>query len=209
MALKPKTPEANAEPPSLPADGQTAGKSCSICQTTIIAGEQAVRCPHCELPFHQECWKENKGCSAYGCKGAPPTVKTAVDSTPFSNAWGAEKLCPSCKKTIKSEALKCRFCGANFDSRDVISSEQYASREYEGNDYAAARNKLVGLFLLSAAGCLAPLGLILCGLLAYNKEFMGLDYRRLPSTLKALLWSSIGVATLLMFILALLVVFDS
>jgi len=207
MALKPKTPEP-VLPPSLPADTKTTGKSCSICQTTIIGGEAAVRCAACELPFHEECWKENKGCSAYGCKGAPPTVKTAVDSTPFSNAWGSEKECPNCKKTIKAEALKCRFCGANFDTRDVITKEQYASREYEGKEFTSARNQLVVLFLLSAAGCLAPLGLLLCGLLAYNKQFMGLDYRRLPTTLKALLWSSIGVASLLMFILILVVVFD-
>lgn len=40
---------------------------CSICQTTIEQDEEQTRCEQCSLPFHEECWEENLGCSAYGC----------------------------------------------------------------------------------------------------------------------------------------------
>jgi hypothetical protein len=26
-----------------------------------------MACPACKLPFHAECWNENRGCSAFGC----------------------------------------------------------------------------------------------------------------------------------------------
>ena len=206
---KGETPSPNAArtPPMFHADAKFAGQSCSICQTTVISGEAMVVCPHCELPFHEECWKENRGCSAYGCKSAPPTIKTA-EVVPVSNAWGEEKNCPSCNKKIKAEAMKCRFCGAQFESRDVISKEEFASREYEGTEFTAVRNKIILFFFLSAAGCLAPVGLILCGILISQKQLMGIDYRRLPSTLKAMVWVSIGVGALLLFLLALFVVLD-
>jgi hypothetical protein len=40
---------------------------CSICQNAIEPGEELCTCRACQLPFHGECWKENRGCSAYGC----------------------------------------------------------------------------------------------------------------------------------------------
>ncbi|HWL09976.1 MAG TPA: hypothetical protein VNQ76_16340 [Planctomicrobium sp.] len=45
----------------------TAEQLCSICQTVILDEEPNTRCEACGLPFHTECWKENRGCSAYGC----------------------------------------------------------------------------------------------------------------------------------------------
>lgn len=195
-------------PPTFQAGPATAGQLCSICQTAILSGEQVLTCPHCSLPFHADCWGENRGCSAYGCKGAPRTTKASAPMQQVSNAWGDEKPCPACGKSIKAEALKCRFCGAAFSTRDVITREQYTRREYEEQEFAAARNKLIVLFLLSAAGCFAPLGVLLCGLLVRRGELLGIDYRRLPSALRAVVWSAIGVGSLLMVILAALLVFD-
>ena len=40
---------------------------CSICHSTLHAGEQTIACPSCGLTFHADCWQENLGCSAYGC----------------------------------------------------------------------------------------------------------------------------------------------
>ncbi len=114
------------------AGSDTAGKICSICQTAIVAGEHILYCPDCKLPFHKECWAENRGCSAYGCKSAPPTVKADASPGLVSTVWGGEKKCPSCGGKIKAEALKCRFCGAVFDTRELISREEFARREYDG-----------------------------------------------------------------------------
>ncbi|MBI3831069.1 MAG: hypothetical protein HY291_16235 [Planctomycetes bacterium] len=200
-------PAAAPPPPPFAADAATAGQLCSICQTAVIAGEQVCKCPYCGLPFHMECWLENRGCSAYGCQGAPKTVKVEA-AHPVSNAWGDEKPCPACGKTIKAEALKCRFCGEAFGTRDVISREEFKSREYEGKEFTTVRNKVIGLFLLSALGCLAPLGLIFNGMLIKQGNLMGIDYKRLPATLKAAVWCSVGVSALLCFIMVLLMVFD-
>lgn len=190
------------------ADRALAGKLCSICQTGIIAGERVLACPYCALPFHAECWMENQGCSAYGCEAAPKTVKPAGEVEALSNAWGGEKPCPACGKSIKAQALKCRFCGASFETRDVIDQDTYSRREYDGREYAVARNKVVCLFLLSAAGCLAPLALIPVCMLIARQKCMGIDYKRLPMTLKAVLWSSIGVAGLMILIAVLVAVLD-
>ncbi len=208
MAEKSQAATALPQPPVFSAGADVAGKQCSICQSSILGGEQVLNCPSCSLVFHADCWSENRGCSAYGCKSAPPTIKPSHQEQPVSNAWGDEKPCPSCARKIRSEALKCRFCGAVFASRDLISKDEYRSRAYEGTEYAAARNKSVMLFLLCAAACLAPLGLVLCLILIQSGSLMGVDYRRLPTTLRALLWCGVGIASLLIAIMILLAVFD-
>jgi predicted RNA-binding Zn-ribbon protein involved in translation (DUF1610 family) len=187
-----------------------AGQLCSICQTTLIAGEVVLACPSCGLPFHAECWDENRGCSAYGCQCAPKTVKSdAPDAAALSNAWGGEKPCPNCGKTIKANALKCRFCGSAFETRDVIARDEFARREYEGTEYNAARNKAVILFLLSAAACLAPIGLILNLVLIYNGQLWGMEFKRMPAALKAVIYCAAAVSVLLLVVLALAIVLDS
>lgn len=40
---------------------------CSVCQTVIEDDDLRTTCDDCKLPFHDECWQENLGCSAYGC----------------------------------------------------------------------------------------------------------------------------------------------
>mgnify|MGYP001595768107 CR=1 FL=1 len=67
---------------------------------------------------------------------------------------------------------------------------------------------MVGLFLLSAAGCLAPIAMVLIGVLIKNKVFMGIEYNRLPVTLKAGLISSLGIGSLLLLIMVFMVTFD-
>jgi hypothetical protein len=44
-----------------------AGRVCSICQWKIEPTDTAHTCPECGLVVHEECWQENRGCSAYGC----------------------------------------------------------------------------------------------------------------------------------------------
>ena len=42
---------------------------CPYCQTKIKSKDEAIICPVCHTPHHKECWKENGGCTTYGCKG--------------------------------------------------------------------------------------------------------------------------------------------
>jgi|WetSurMetagenome_2_1015567.scaffolds.fasta_scaffold62990_2 hypothetical protein len=160
------------------------GKVCSICQTAIVAGEPVLECPDCGLPFHQECWTENRGCSAYGCRSAPPTVK--ADGAPATTVWGGEKACPQCGGRIKAEALKCRFCGATFSTREILSQEEYGRREYEGSEFAAARVKVILFFLMSIVPCLSVVGAGILGWLIFKGRAAGLVYARLPGALRGL-----------------------
>jgi hypothetical protein len=44
-----------------------ATRICSICQWKIEPSDKSHTCPACGLVVHEECWQENRGCSAYGC----------------------------------------------------------------------------------------------------------------------------------------------
>ncbi len=41
---------------------------CPYCQTSIEIGAETVYCNSCHLPYHRDCWRENSGCAAVGCK---------------------------------------------------------------------------------------------------------------------------------------------
>lgn len=53
---------------------------CSICQTNIGSAEPSRNCTVCDLPFHAECWDENRGCATFGCAGAPKEEPIRVPS---------------------------------------------------------------------------------------------------------------------------------
>ena len=61
---------------------------CSICHSPIGTIESSTTCPSCKLTFHTDCWRENLGCSAYGCDqvgilkpaDAPPDKPVEVSS---------------------------------------------------------------------------------------------------------------------------------
>ncbi|MGD0462509.1 MAG: FHA domain-containing protein [Tepidisphaeraceae bacterium] len=46
---------------------QSAARVCGICQSQILSGEATTSCPDCSQSYHTECWRENRGCAAYGC----------------------------------------------------------------------------------------------------------------------------------------------
>lgn len=60
---------------------------CSICQSPIGDSAAIQKCPSCGLSFHQECWTENRGCSAYGCSQVG-----ALDEIPDDSAERHELL---------------------------------------------------------------------------------------------------------------------
>lgn len=184
-----------------------AGKLCTVCQTKIITGEEVVKCFACELPFHHECWNENKGCSAYGCVGAPKHEKTEVVNQNIS--WKTEKKCPSCSKIIKANALKCRFCLTSFNTNEEISAKEFSEREYEETEFLQVRNKIVILFLISMSGLLSIFGLIFTTILIFGGSFWGIQFKRLPPVLKIFAFICFGLNVFLILILFLLLLFDN
>lgn len=95
------------------------GKVCPFCKTEIKEGDAVKVCPECNIPHHEECWKENKGCTTFGCKeqhyeaqGTNPTDVCANCGTPLGDG---QMFCPNCG-TPKGQSKKsfCSKCGAEL-----------------------------------------------------------------------------------------------
>jgi len=81
---------------------------CNVCNTEIQDSiDEKMVCHVCDLPFHADCWIENFGCSAYGCRnvdllkpkpsqidpdGARNQAET-VNQTETDTPWGNVFLC--------------------------------------------------------------------------------------------------------------------
>jgi hypothetical protein len=58
-----------------------AATQCPFCKST--ADTTLVRCSSCLTQYHRECWKENHGCSVYGCHGTMLQLRGFAFSIPF------------------------------------------------------------------------------------------------------------------------------
>jgi len=48
-----------------------AGKSCPYSMEPFALGAEVAECPKCGQVLSRESWRENRGCTTYGCEGAP------------------------------------------------------------------------------------------------------------------------------------------
>lgn len=46
------------------------GKICPYCQHPFTTELYIAICETCNMPHHIECWRENRGCTIFGCKGS-------------------------------------------------------------------------------------------------------------------------------------------
>lgn len=96
-----------SKPNSTPASCSAASAEkplCSVCQCAIEGGDERQDCGSCGQPFHAECWRDNLGCSTYGCqnvnylKTGPdiridvpfPLLGTPNDQPPLYGVGGAD-----------------------------------------------------------------------------------------------------------------------
>jgi len=134
----------------------TEGATCPVCQSTIASGEAVLVCPSCEQVHHHECWTDVGGCATYGCEHAPKTEKAAPALAP-QTAWGDTKKCPACGETIKSIALRCRYCETEFDTVDPLSMKDLHRLVAKEERLQLTRTVVIVLFVASILGCLAPI----------------------------------------------------
>ncbi|WP_166820643.1 RING finger protein [Thalassoroseus pseudoceratinae] len=142
-----------------------AGSMCPICQSEMAAEDLAVKCPACDQVHHSECWSEIGGCGTYGCGEAPELKKEDNEPEEGRAGWGDTKRCPSCRRKIKSMALRCRFCRAEFPTADPMTPDEFHNRSRTETRASALRTVTVVLFVLSLIGVLAPLLLPLCAVI--------------------------------------------
>jgi hypothetical protein len=140
----------------------TAGAAftCQICQMTTDGREATHTCPGCQQVYHQECWDEIGGCGTYGCSAAPAADKSEQSVQAPLTAWGDTKQCPACRETIKSIALRCRYCGTDFSTVDPLSLTDLHQQARIQDENEAFKKVIVGLFVVALIGGLAPLVLL-------------------------------------------------
>ncbi len=134
---------------------------CAICQTPIEPGAQVQTCPSCASSYHSECWGENSGCALYGCPGVPKTEgRQGLEVAP--SYWGQEnKPCPACGQTILAAAIRCRHCGATFDSSRPVDAAQYRQQRQLQSQLPSLRRSAIALFIFSLLPCTAPIAAVL------------------------------------------------
>ena len=86
----------------------------------------------------------------------PRTIRPNLPLAPRS-AWGETKKCPACGEKIKSIALRCRYCGTEFDTVDPLSLKDLRKQVVKEERLQSTRALVVVLFVLSIVGCLAPI----------------------------------------------------
>lgn len=82
------------EPPTETASPSIAGKTCPYDQYPIAIGDSIILCPACGTPHHADCWRENGGCTTYGCARAPMQAAAQAAIHPGA-AGGSPPLSPS------------------------------------------------------------------------------------------------------------------
>jgi hypothetical protein len=64
----------------------TVAQNCPYCREAI-SQDDLLACPGCHTPHHQACWRENGGCTVFGCQYAPADEPKLTVSVPGMGGW--------------------------------------------------------------------------------------------------------------------------
>ena len=87
--------------------------TCPYCQTRFLPGENVQECPQCHTPHHENCWRENGGCTTFGCSGLLPGAVAPMPQ-PRNSAW-ADHI-----ELSLDDLTHCAACGAELSVWDTI-----------------------------------------------------------------------------------------
>jgi len=181
------------------------GALCPICQTSIGEDEFAVTCPQCNQVHHRECWSEVGGCSTYGCTQAPAIDKSGNTAVQPRSAWGDEKTCPACGESIKSIALRCRYCDTDFDTVDPMTAKDLRRQARKAEELQGLKTTVAVLFVVSLIGLLAPIaGLVGAALLLPKRA----ELQKAGPLFTVLAYASLGLSGLYSVLMLLFVLFE-
>ncbi|HJQ27409.1 MAG TPA: hypothetical protein VKA60_26220 [Blastocatellia bacterium] len=96
-------------------------------------------------------------------------VKRTLQPAVIERAWGDEKECPDCHRSIPSSVLSCR-CGARFPWADPMTPAQYHAWVDEEAQRVRNRRLFIILFILSLFGWPAPVLGIIAGVQAFRSR---------------------------------------
>jgi len=191
-------------------------KTCPYCQTQFRPGEHAHVCPQCHIPHHEDCWRENGGCTTFGCTGQIPAGHAAAPSGSWSPASTPDHIelslddlsrCAVCGAETSIWDETCRQCGTPTDlppslARGHTGQAPYAgmpAQPYQGG-YGGYPQPYCGQQLKSpAAACLLNLLLLGAGYFYLNQ--IGKGFAILAIGLIGGCFSY-GVITLIMLVFA-------
>jgi hypothetical protein len=179
---------------------------CAICQTEIGPRDQRMHCPECNVSYHADCWNDNGGCAIYGCAAVPPTEKLQDVEVPVSY-WGKEdKACPACGQSIMAVALRCRFCGATFESARPRDRHEFVADVVRKQRTPELQKKSIWVLVTGLMPFTAPFCLIIGGLwYLRNKR----EIAAAPTATRALALIGLGVAAVQFVFIVLMLLLQS
>jgi hypothetical protein len=166
---------------------------CPICKGAVNSQEAVTSCPSCHTIYHTACWQEIGGCGLYGCPQVPVTEHRTDLEIPASY-WGQEnKQCPVCEAVILASAIRCRNCGATFQSRKPQGKSEYLSEVDVKKQLPKTRRAIILLFIFCIVPFTAPIAALI-GALWYLSKREHLKYmpRLYSIMLKLALFTAIG-----------------
>jgi hypothetical protein len=146
-----------------------AGKMCPYCQTRLTGSEPVQICAQCRIPHHEECWRENGGCTSFGCTGQPQTttpgpyqgdsaLPNESDSTHIEVTLDDLSTCSRCGSAVSVWDDVCRTCGTATNAPAVRDVSRPPPMQYSvqtcgyGNGYKSPAAACLLNLLLAGAG---------------------------------------------------------
>lgn len=89
------------------------GKICPYCQYPIKQEAEITICTVCKIPHHKSCWRENDGCTTFGCNGSSSLLHSGINTTAPSGS-------NSYTNRIAQEELYLSNQGKQFSGRTPV-----------------------------------------------------------------------------------------